>query len=65
MALKTFQALIGHCRSTTIVDEEIKKTRKGLTNISMDYINDLVSLYLKTNESNKEQVDMDGERKKN
>jgi len=30
IALKTFSALIGHCRSTTHVDEEIKKTRKGL-----------------------------------
>ena len=29
-ALKTFSALIEHCRSTKNVDEEIKKTRKGL-----------------------------------
>lgn len=37
-ALKTFSALIKHCRHTKVVDEEIKKTRKGLSNIAMDYI---------------------------
>jgi hypothetical protein len=42
MALKSFSALIAHCRSTTNVDAEIKKTRKGLQNIAMDYINGLV-----------------------
>jgi hypothetical protein len=29
-ALKTFSALIKHCRVTKVVDEEIRKTRKGL-----------------------------------
>lgn len=44
-ALKTFSALISHCRNTKVVDEEIKKTRKGLQNIAMDYIQGLVTLY--------------------
>jgi hypothetical protein len=44
-ALKTFSALIRHCRNTKVIDEEIKKTRKGLQNIAMDYIKGLVSLY--------------------
>jgi len=38
VALKTFSTLIKHCRNTKNVDEEIKKTRKGLQNIAMDYI---------------------------
>lgn len=29
-ALKFFSNLIGHCRSTKVVDEDIKKTRKLL-----------------------------------
>ena len=35
------------------MDEEIKKTRKGLINISMDYVNGLIQLY--TEESQEEQ----------
>jgi hypothetical protein len=44
-ALKTFSALIRHCKVTKVVDEEIKKTRKGLQNIALDYIQGLVTLY--------------------
>jgi hypothetical protein len=49
MALKTFSRLIEHCRNTKQVDEEIKKTRKGLSNIAMDYITGLVQLYTNLN----------------
>ena len=59
MALRTFSALIGHCRSTKVVDEEIKKTRKGLSNIAMDYIVGLVKLYTNENESIDEPIEMD------
>lgn len=45
IALKTYSSLINHCRHTTNVDEEIKKTRKGLINISMDYVQGLATLY--------------------
>ena len=48
-ALKTFSMLISHCRNTKVVDEEIKKTRKGLQNIAMDYIQGLVVLYTQDN----------------
>lgn len=66
MALKTFSALISHCRSTKHVDEEIKKTRKGLSNIAMDYITGLVTLYTGVNESFDEPITMDdGSKKKN
>jgi predicted transcriptional regulator len=44
-ALKTFSSLINHCKNTGIVDEEIKKTRKGLQNVTMDYIKALVVIY--------------------
>jgi len=44
-ALKTFSSLINHCKNTKIVDEEIKKTRKGLQNVTMDYIKALVVIY--------------------
>lgn len=52
-ALKTFSALISHCRNTKVIDDEIKKTRKGLSNIAMDYIQGLVTLYTEdqTNEA--------------
>jgi len=52
VGLKVFSTLIQHCRKTKVVDEEIKKTRKGLINISMDYVNGLVKLY--TEESKEE-----------
>lgn len=45
-ALKTFSNLIGHCRHTSVVDNEIKKTRKGLQNIALDYIQGLLTLYI-------------------
>ena len=45
VALKTYSSLINHCRHTKVVDEEIKKTRKGLINISMDYVQGLATLY--------------------
>jgi len=43
-ALKTFSSIISHCRNTKVVDDEIKLTRKGLQNISMDYIQGFVQL---------------------
>ena len=56
-ALKSFSNLIGHCRNTDVVDEEIKKTRKGLQNIAMDYISGLATLYTQTEKEN-EDTDM-------
>ena len=46
LALKTYSALIAHCRSTPVVTEEIKKTRAGLQRISEDYIAGFSQLYL-------------------
>lgn len=46
LALRTFSALIAHCRATPVVTEEIKKTRSGLQRISEDYIQGLSQLYL-------------------
>ena len=58
-ALKTFSDLIRHCRNTDVVDEEIKKTRKGLQNIAMDYIQGLATLYTKADaQSKSEDTDM-------
>ena len=44
--LKAFSALINHCRHTDTVDAQIKKTRKGLQNICMDYIKGICTLYI-------------------
>ena len=60
MALKTFSGLIEHCRNTKNVDEEIRKTRRGLQNIAMDYIGGLVGLYTKDEETNAD-ASMEGE----
>tara|TARA_B110000285_G_C15067454_1_gene585975 strand:+ start:1351 stop:1560 length:210 start_codon:yes stop_codon:yes gene_type:complete len=38
LALKVFSSLITYCRKPKVLDEEIKKTRKGLINISLDYV---------------------------
>jgi hypothetical protein len=53
LGLKVFSSLIKHCRKTKVVDEEIKKTRKGLINISMDYVNGLVQLYTQDSQEEK------------
>lgn len=53
VALKSLSNLISHCRNTTVVDDEIKKTRKILQNITMDYIRGLVILYTKDPEEEK------------
>jgi len=41
LALKSFSTLIYHCKATSEVTDEIKKTRVGLKNISLDYIQGL------------------------
>ena len=46
LALRTYSALIAHCRSTSVVTEQIKKTRSGLQRISEDYVHGLSQLYL-------------------
>jgi hypothetical protein len=53
MALKTFSSIISHCKNTKLVDNEIKLTRKGLQNISMDYIQGFVQLCLQDAEEEK------------
>lgn len=53
IALKSLSNLISHCRNTSVVDDEIKKTRKILQNITMDYIRGLVILYTKDPEEEK------------
>ena len=53
LGLKVFSSLIKHCRKTTVVDDEIKKSRKGLINISMDYVNGLVTMYTSDTEEEK------------
>ena len=65
VALKTFSGLIEHCRNTKNVDEEIRKTRRGLQNIAMDYIGGLVGLYTKGDEivSDAKMTDDEGKRK--
>jgi hypothetical protein len=65
LGLKVFSSLIRHCRKTKVVDEEIKKTRKGLINISMDYVNGLVALYTQDSEEEKmlqEMADIEAQR---
>ena len=54
LGLKVFSSLIKHCRKTTVVDDEVRKTRKGLINISMDYVNGLVNLYTQDTEEEKQ-----------
>jgi len=49
LALKSFSELIGHCRNTPVVDDQIKKTRLGLQRISMDYVEGLSKLYVTPN----------------
>lgn len=46
LALKVFSSLIQYCRKPKVLDEEIKKTRKGLINISLDYVQGLIKLYV-------------------
>lgn len=53
VALKSLSNLIEHCRNTPVVDEDIKKTRKTLQSITMDYIRGLVTLYTKDPEEEK------------
>mmetsp|Transcript_24172 Transcript_24172/g.37157 ORF Transcript_24172/g.37157 Transcript_24172/m.37157 type:complete len:254 (+) Transcript_24172:1367-2128(+) len=50
VGLKSFSALIQHCRDASNVDNEIKKTRRGLQNIAIGYIEKLVNLYTKEQE---------------
>jgi len=66
VALKTFSALISHCRHTKVVDDEIRKTRKGLQNIAMDYIQGLVALYQQdeTVVENTDAMEIDGAKPK-
>ena len=45
LALRSFSELINHCKNTSAVTEEIKKTRKGLQRITMDYVNGLSKMY--------------------
>ena len=45
VALRSFSELINHCRNTSVVTEEIKKTRKGLQRISLDYVQGLSKMY--------------------
>jgi len=53
VALKAFSSLIYHCRNAEVVDAEIKKTRKALQSITMDYIRGLVTLYTKNQDEEK------------
>jgi len=46
LAMKSLSTLIGHCRNTPIVDEQIKKTRQGLQRIAVEYIEGLSKLYV-------------------
>jgi hypothetical protein len=46
LAMKSLSTLIGHCRNTPVVDEQIKKTRLGLQRISLEYIEGLSKLYV-------------------
>lgn len=45
ISLKAFSELINHCRTTPVVTEQIKKTRLGLTRISLNYVEGLSKLY--------------------
>jgi len=48
LALRVFSEIINHCRVTTVVTDQIKKTRTGLQNISIDYVQGLSKLYCST-----------------
>lgn len=50
VGLKSFSALINHCLNAENKDAELKKTKKGLTSISMNYIEGLVKLYCQEEE---------------
>lgn len=58
LALKVFSELIQHCRTTSIVDDQIKLTRQGLQRICMGYIEGLSKLYINTSDSSLTQEDM-------
>ena len=45
LALKVFSEIMSHCHKTTVVTDQIKKTRLGLQNISIDYVQGLSKLY--------------------
>ena len=45
-ALEVFSTVIAYCRSVTVVTDSIKETRKGLSKISLDYVNGMSQLYL-------------------
>lgn len=45
-ALKTFSALIHHCKVTKVVDDQVKETRKGLRRISLEYLEGIVTLFI-------------------
>lgn len=38
LALKVFSEIMSHCHKTSVVTDQIKKTRVGLQNISIDYV---------------------------
>lgn len=46
LALRTFSELISHCKNTSVVTEEIKKTRQGFKRICFDYINGFCQIYV-------------------
>jgi len=58
LALKVFSELIQHCRTTSVVDDQIKLTRQGLQRICMGYIEGLSKLYINTSDSSLTQEDM-------
>ena len=45
LALRSLSSLINHCKTTPVVDEQIKKTRLGLQKIALDYVEGLGKLY--------------------
>lgn len=45
LALRSLSSLISHCKTTPVVDEQIKKTRIGLQRIAVDYVEGLSRLY--------------------
>ena len=45
LALRSFSELIDHCRNTKVVTEQIKKTRKGLQRICLEYVTGLSKMY--------------------
>ena len=48
LALRVFSEIINHCRVTSVVTDQIKKTRTGLQSISTDYVQGLSKLYCST-----------------